>query len=260
VVGRGRRVGRHDDRGVAGKRPDVPRGPTAAAMTAVVNPTKARELALDRRVDVLEPVTDVPSDLRVHEHDGQVDEHVHVAHVVHPTDGAERVPQVTVDGEQGHVERDQHHRVTDQRLAGGRPEHGVHAVQVPLDVQQHGVPGRGTRDRQHAHHALERHLQHGDDGRRRVLYAQRPAHRGRPHVLGNGPSAAGQANGHHGQVERVPPDAERVVRLTRLRAADLFSAQGHRRDEQELPHSQQDRRTIVHDVSSDCITGAMLLL
>jgi len=159
---------------------------------------ETRELALDRGVDVLEPAPDVPSDLRVHEHGGKVDGHVHVAHPVHPGGRAERVPQVTVDGEQSRVERDQRQRVPRRRLAGGHPEHGVRVVQVSLDVLQHGVPARGARDRQPAHQALEHHLKRGDDGRGRVLYAQRPARRGRLRVLHYGPHPTGHARDQYG--------------------------------------------------------------
>lgn len=133
TVGRGHRIIRHDDRGVTGERPHPLRGSTAAATVAVVERRRrarleARELALDRRVDVLEPAPDVPSDQRVHEHGGQVDEHVHVAHTIHPGGRAERVPQVTIHGEQSRVERDQRQRVPRRRLAGGHPEHGVRVV------------------------------------------------------------------------------------------------------------------------------------
>jgi len=230
---------------LAGERPHALREPTAIATAVAIGRRRhvsldTYELVLDRNVDVFEPATDAPCDLRVHEHGGQVDGHVHVAHAVHPGGRAERVPQVTVNGEQGRVERDQRRRVPGHRLARGHPEHGVRAVQVPLDVQQRSVPASGARDRQRAHQTLERHLERGDDGRGRVLYAHRPACRGRPRVLRHGPHAAGQARGQHGQVQCVPPDVERVLRL-RLRAtADRFPLQCHRCDQQALPHSQQD--------------------
>jgi len=96
---------------VTSERPHLLRRSTATATAAVVKRRRyarleARELALDRLVDVLESTPDVPSDMRVHEHGGQVNEHVHVAHAVHPGDRAERAPQVTVNGEQSRVKRD----------------------------------------------------------------------------------------------------------------------------------------------------------
>lgn len=74
---------------MAGERPHPLRGSTATAMAAVVHLRRcvcleARELTFDNRIDVLKPASDVPSDLRVHEHGGQVDKHVNVAHFVHP--------------------------------------------------------------------------------------------------------------------------------------------------------------------------------
>lgn len=156
MVGRGHRISRHDNRSVTGECPHLLRRSTATATAAVVERRRcarleARELALDRRVDVLESTPDVPSDMRAHEHGGQINEHVHVAHEVHPGGRAERAPQVTVGGEQSRVKRDQRHRVHRRRLAGGHPENGVRVVQVSLDVLQHGVPARRARNRQSAH-------------------------------------------------------------------------------------------------------------
>lgn len=159
--GRGHRVGRYYDRGVAGKRPRTLQRPTATAADGGRRRVRleARELALDRRIDGFEPAADVPGDLRVHEHGGQVYSHVHVAHEVHPAGRTDVVPRVTVYGEQCHVERYQCQRVPGHRPPVGHVKHGVHAVQLPLNAQQNGVPARGARDRQRAHHALERHLQ-----------------------------------------------------------------------------------------------------
>jgi len=188
---------------VAAERPHPLWGSTTADTASVVKLRRrvcleTRQLALDRRVDVLKPAPDVPSDLRVHEHGGQVDEHVHVAHAIHPGGRAEQVPQITVGGEQSRVERDQRWSVSGYRLAGGHLEDGVRVFQMSLDVLQHSVPACGTSDRQRAHHALQHHLKRGNDGRGRVLYAQRPARQGRLRVLHYGPHPDGHARDQHG--------------------------------------------------------------
>lgn len=90
---------------MAGELPRQLRGPTVIAAIGRRR-LDAHELVLDRSVDVFEPAPDVPSDLCVHEHSGQVDGRVHVAHAVRPRGRAERVPRVTVNDEQGDMERD----------------------------------------------------------------------------------------------------------------------------------------------------------
>lgn len=214
VHGVGHRRRHHDGR--AAREPSAHARKTATAVTwssggdvrwvlaAVLANCRRREPRLDLGVDVPEPVPDAPRDLRVHEHDAQLDEQERVAHEVHPAGRAERVPQAPINGKQHGVEHEQRVSEMRHRLSGPDAEHHVRVPQLSLDLEKRIVPARRPGHRHRAHHGHQSDLQHRDDGRGRVLHAQRLARLGRAQVVRHGPQAHSQARAQHTQVHRVP--------------------------------------------------------